>query len=47
MFRFPAADATFVVLVNPSSHFDNASLDIYSALLGEPYPDQVTKPTGR
>lgn len=47
MFRYPAADATFVVLVNASSNFDNASLDIYNALLGDLYPDQVTKPTGR
>jgi D-alanyl-D-alanine carboxypeptidase len=47
MFRYPAADATFVVLVNASSNFDNASLDIYNALLGDLYPDQITKPTGR
>ena len=47
MFRYPAADATFVVLVNASSNFDNASLDIYNALLRDLYPDQVTKPTGR
>ena len=45
--RLPAADATFVVLVNSSTNFDNASLDIFNALLGELYPDQVTLPTGR
>ena len=47
MMRFPAADATFVVLVNASTNFDNASLDIFNALLGELFPEQVTLPTGR
>jgi len=47
MTRFPAADATFVVLVNSSTNFDNASLDIFNALLGELFPEQVTLPTGR
>ncbi len=47
VFRYPAADATFVVLVNASSNFDNAALDIYNALLGDLYPDEVTLPTGR
>lgn len=47
VFRYPAADATFVVVVNASSNFDNASLDIYNALVAVLYPDQVTLPTGR
>ena len=47
VFRYPAADATFVVVVNASSNFDNASLYIYNALVAVLYPDQVTLPTGR
>ena len=45
--RYPAEDATFVVLVNSGSNFDNASIDIFNALLGELFPEQVTLPTGR
>jgi D-alanyl-D-alanine carboxypeptidase len=47
MMRYPEEDATFVVLVNASTNFDNASLDIFNALLGELYPDQITLSTGR
>jgi hypothetical protein len=35
------------VLVDASTNFDNASPDIFDALVGELYPDQVTLPTGR
>jgi hypothetical protein len=45
--RYAARDATFVVVVNASSNFDNASVDIYNALVGVLYPDQVVWPTGR
>jgi D-alanyl-D-alanine carboxypeptidase len=47
MMRYPTEDATIVVLVNSGTNFDNASIDIFNALLGELYPAQVTLPTGR
>ena len=47
MMRYPSQDATIVVLVNSGTNFDNASIDIFHALLGELFPEQVTLPTGR
>jgi hypothetical protein len=36
--RYPAEDATFVVLVSSGSNSDKASIDIFNALLGELFP---------
>jgi len=43
MLRYPAQDATFVVLVNASSNFENAADLIENGLIENLYPNQVSR----
>ena len=43
MLRYPAQDATFVVLVNASSNFQNGADLIENGLIGNLYPNQVSQ----
>ena len=44
MFRYEAQDATFVVLVNGSSHFENIADAVVNSLIGDLYPEQANRP---
>ena len=44
MFRYEAQDATFVVLVNGSSNFENIADATMYSLIGELYPQQAIRP---
>jgi D-alanyl-D-alanine carboxypeptidase len=46
MFRYVAGDATFVVLVNGSSNFENVADLIANSLIADLYPDQASRPGG-